>query len=158
MITLRFATAEDIPVILEWGQEMFKLNPAYSSFRYDSRMAKEAILRLLESPREETVCLVASNDTGPVGCLLGASGGLPFTGDKIATEFMFYVTTGNARAGKSLIDAYTYWAKLIGCSHVSLGIFEADQKQTYFTRRGYHRGENLYFKDIRPDGLIKGIN
>lgn len=145
MYSVNLATPQDEELLLSYLKKTLDLSPAYAGLTFDSERARTATRARLEANLEEGCTLVAYHGESPVGALCGAKTELPFSKDKIATEFLFYVEPGHPKAAWKLLEAYAFWARKVGCKSLSVGTFEPKQ---HFERKGFRKTEAIYMKDL----------
>jgi len=142
---VNLATPEDQGLLFTYLKNTLEASPAYSSLTLDPGMALESIRMRLVTKLEDGCTLIAFHGEKPVGALSGAKTDLPFSKDKIATEFLFYVEPGHPKAAYKLLEAYAYWARKVGCKVLSVGTFEHKE---HFIRKGFRKAEAVYLKEI----------
>lgn len=94
---------------------------------------------------EDTVSLLEEGK----GMLLGKASPFSFGYHKIAMEVGWWVDPEYRKSGvgKSLIDAFEYWANKMGCSLVVMGSLD-DSLGSYYEKNGYKSAERLYMKEL----------
>lgn len=149
---LRLLEERDIPTVVELGRNFFNASP-YSSLTF-SEQATEVFLRSCLARPEETICILAVEDSDvPVGALVGSIAKLPFSDDKVAAEIAWWMEPANRKGGQGLKlkKAYEYWAEKMGAKKISMALLKGKYSTAldeYYTRCGYHRAETAYVRDI----------
>lgn len=145
---IRFATEEDIPVLLRMIKEFYNQTP-YSSLEYDGEKTLTLISNLIASSKEEVIVLVLVNKSGNViGTLIATVTEPLCSAEKLATELVWWVDEGyRGRESIELLEAYEYWQKKIGCAGVSMASIQGGSDlDKFYKRRGYSVSELTYFK------------
>lgn len=149
MATLRHATLNDIPVLLEMGEKLYR-GSSYSFARLQPSRAREALEKFIIEGQENYLVLLSLADDKPVGVLAAYAFAPLFSDEKIGTEVLLWMEPEyrTPQRGKELLDAYEYWAKLVGCVGVQYGLLaSADQRLgKFYERRGAEDVEHVYVK------------
>ena len=145
---IRFATEEDIPVLLRMIKEFYNQTP-YSSLRYDNAKTSALVSGLITNSKDESIVLVLMDKGGDViGTLIAVITEPLCSTEKLATELVWWVDEGyRGRESIELLDAYEYWQKKVGCSGVSMASIQGGSDlDKFYKRRGYSVSELTYFK------------
>lgn len=149
--TLRHATLEDTQEILRLGREAFKDLP--SVFRLDTKKAVALIERfIVDGPKEDLFVLVSYDGDKVVGAIGGYAFEPLFSTQKVATE-CFWFLEKEYRGGRRALDmmeAYEYWARLVGCDAIQYGMFtEGVDLSGIYDKIGAKLVEKIYIKELR---------
>jgi hypothetical protein len=110
---------------------------------------RSLLVRAISSP-DATVILAEYGPDKFAGILIGFTTTSFFNASLMAMEPAFFVKPeyGHTRLGKDLIGAYEYWAKLKGCSTVTIGHLNNGPTSKSWQRRGYTLTEQFYTKEL----------
>ena len=150
--TLRHATLEDVPMMLEMGEELFT-GSSYSTLTLDKAKARENLEKFVIEGGTEYLCLLSLGDTGePVGIIAAYAFTPLFSSQKVAVEVLWYLKEEyrKSRRGREMMEAYEYWAKMVGCTTVQYGFLETSPKGMVkmYERYGCVKTETVYSKVI----------
>lgn len=146
-MTLKLATAEDFPYILEMAQKFAAASP-YKDFPMEEEKIQELILTLMKD-RNKTIIVLYVHDGKPVGMLAGMSSEMIFSREIIASEVIWWVDPGfRSRKTLALKEAYEYWAKRIGAKYIQMANLDDQKIERYYERTGYKLTERAYLKVI----------
>ena len=139
MITIREATLEDLPGLLELGREGVA-ESRFSALTFDPEHYTESLRGVILSEKNTHCLLLAVNAEGaPVGALLGALERYFFAAERVAGALGLYVTPASrgGPAAVKLITAFRRWALNRGAAELSIGVTSGlDLKRTdRFLRR-----------------------
>src|SRR5690554_5026836 len=121
--SVRIATLNDVPKIMEMAETLYKQS-TYSYIDIDLSKARESIEKFIVENGKEYMVLVSYDGDEVVGVLAAYAFSPLFSKDKIAVEALLWLEPDyrtNAR-GNDLLDAYEYWAKLVGCKILQYGL------------------------------------
>lgn len=151
-MTLKLATLEDLPRLHDLFYDFFLHSP-YASLEYDKEKIGETFVQACKN-RENFLLLVHVDDEGvSQGFLIGIKSSPLFSSDSIASELAWWIDpfARNFKAAASMLEAYEYWANLVGCKKVSLAHLDNDSNSTltkWYKRRGYTKCETAFVKEL----------
>jgi len=117
MLAIRHASMDDIEDIVAMGERGHKRG-ANARFDFSGMRARVLVAQCIT---RRTMCaLVASDDSGIVGFLLGNSDEYPYIAMRYATDLATYSEAPGA--GRALIEAFTRWADANGCDQIIVGV------------------------------------
>lgn len=149
--TLRHATLEDIPLLLEFAEALFDEAPL-APVRIDLSKVRAQLERLIASNQKEGLVLVSHDNGTPVGALVGIAHSPLFTSDLIASEVLWYLKPEfrKGRRGIDMMQAFEYWAKLIGCVTAQYGQMTTSPANldSLYKWNNARLAEKIYFKDL----------
>ncbi len=110
---IRFATAEDIPALVELGKEIHA-GTRLSALPYDKEKLASQFRAILEPPNEN-YCIFAAVVPGEgfVGALMGMLAEYPFSGARMSSNYVYFVRSryrGSSLAVR-LLFAFRQWAR-----------------------------------------------
>ncbi len=115
-MTIRPATADDVPTLLAWGRAFFQ-ESVYSQFSSWSDTAVEVQIRTMLEDTDSVIFVIDG-----VG-MIGGSLSQPYYSetDLVAQEMWWYVLpeARRSKAGQDLMVAFCAWAKESGATQVS---------------------------------------
>lgn len=149
---VRLATHEDIPVLLEFASKFHRMSP-YGGLSFSHEKGSVFLKTVIEGSLRDFVCLVALNDSKPIGFLVGAANEPVFSGDRIATELGWWIEeeSRGTRASMLIYAAYEDWAKRVDCVAVQGAYLPgvSTDLEKFYKKRGYHLVESSYLKRLR---------
>ncbi|WP_458233095.1 N-acetyltransferase family protein [Roseateles sp. P5_E8] len=148
-MTIRFATLNDVPALVEGGRRMHALT-RFRSFDYDEQKVASAFTDLLTKGQQKYVFLVAQNSASAVvGALIGVLEQHIFS-DQLTASVMHYDVLPEARSGGHgvrLLKAFEQWAANRKVAEIGLGInsgVDLARLSRFAVRMGYQKiGENF---------------
>jgi GNAT superfamily N-acetyltransferase len=154
MYSLKLATHEDIPKLLEAAEKAFSESPYKDKLTYSSQRSENMIRMLLDAGTQHAMILMAVEDDGVKGVIAGM---VTFTVaglEEIVTEFLWWVDKEyrGTKLSITLINGLEFWAKRLGVNHVVLGSMENEHSGTvdkYYKRKGYKKAETTYIKELK---------
>lgn len=149
--TLRHASLDDVPKLMEMGRTLYT-DSSYSLFGLDPARAQQMLEKFIIEGQEQFLVLISHDEGRSVGALAAYAFSPLFSSDKVATEVLLWLDpeyrTGHR--GNELLDAYEYWAKLVGCRAAQYGLLSsADPRLArLYERRGAKETERVYLKEL----------
>jgi GNAT superfamily N-acetyltransferase len=145
--TIRLGTLEDIPALLDLGEQLYKESPYKGTI---DRRKMRAHLERAVIEKGQYLVLISYDGDKVVGGLVAYAYQPVFSNDWIAIEVFLYVEK-NYRAstrGVDLVEAFEYWGKATGCQAVQFGVLTGFPKalEKLYERRGGEMTERLYTK------------
>lgn len=152
--TLRFATLEDVPRLLEIGAELYSGSPI-EMIGYDRKKVREGLETAIIDTRK-FLALVSTKKTGDTEEIVGALVAyhfLPiFSNNRVACELLLWLDPEHRRGrrGLDLMEGYEHWARLMGCTVVQYGFLanSPPKMETLYERTGAVFAEKMFFKRI----------
>lgn len=145
---LRLATYADFDDIKRMALDFHRASP-YGHLVVDVEKLEKTLQGLLDS--EDGLILLVSDEEGlPVGCLAGHLSEMIFSKSKVASEIIFWMDRPHQISFR-LIDAFEYWARLRGCTHVHMSLLgdeTGDRLGKIYNRKGYVNSERAYLKEL----------
>ena len=105
---------------------------------------------LIEAPREQAIVILYEVE----GVVRGFIGGIVnpnvFTKAKICVELGYYISQeySSIKAYRELLDTYESWAKEVAKADYVAGATYNERFGIVYERRGYHRTEVSYLKEL----------
>lgn len=149
--TLRHAGMKDIPYVIEFGKKIWYESP-YARFTVDEKATREQIERFIIEGQEDYLVLLSHDEGKPVGTLVAYAFKPLFSSDKAAVEVCWWLEPEyrTSKRAIEMMDAYEYWAKLVGCKVVQYGLLTSSpQRMTkLYEKRGAKLAETVYHKEL----------
>jgi len=148
-MTIRFASAQDVPALVEGGRRMHALT-RFRRFDYDAAKVARAFADLIAKGGHKYAFLVAEDGAGRiVGALIGVLEQHIFS-DQLTASVMHYDVLPESRMGGHgvrLLKAFEQWAANRKVVEISFGINsgeELERLSRFAQRMGYRKvGENF---------------
>ena len=155
-MTIRFATLEDVPALVQGGARMHALT-RFRRLDYDVTKVARAFADLVTKGQHKYAFLVAQNGDGRiVGALIGVLEQHIFS-DQLTASVMHYDVLPEARMGGygvRLLKAFEQWAANRNVVEITLGInsgAELEALARFAGRMGYRKvGENFVKEASMP--------
>lgn len=148
--TLRLATLDDVPALLELGKDLYKDSPL-EFMKFDFSKVRENLEAAILNPKEWLV-LVSHDEGKPVGCLVAYVFNPLYSKEKIACEVLWHLLPEHrkGRRGVDMMVAFEYWAKLMGCAVAQYGWMTSSpaRMEELYEKRGLKMVEKVYFKEL----------
>ena len=154
-MTIRFATLNDVPTLVEGGRRMHALT-RFRNLDYSECRVREAFSRLIELGQHKYVFLVAEDsEKGVVGALIGVLEQHIFS-DQLTASVMHYDVLPEKRMGGygvRLLKAFEHWCANRKVVEINLGVNSGEAVESlgrFVVRMGYSKvGENY----VKSKGL-----
>lgn len=147
--TLRMARLNDIPELLEMGKRLVNEGPM-KKIGFQESKARRMLEQAIIAPDNEWLALVSHKEDKPVGVLVAYCMQPVFSDEKVAVECFWWLEPDHrsGRRGLDMMEAYEYWAKLIGCKVVQYGwlISSPEKMKLLYDRIGAEKSEEVYYK------------
>jgi len=142
-MSIRLATVEDIDLVVEMGLKFIQATN-YKDYA-DEDTIRGLATKIINLPNEEGVILIYENH----GMLVATVTPFLFGKLKIAADIAWWIDPEHRgqKAGGELMEAFEYWAKLVGCNFVSMASLD-DSVGKYYEKKGYVLQERAYTKEI----------
>jgi GNAT superfamily N-acetyltransferase len=129
-------------------KEALEASP-YAGFPYTDESLKRTI-ELFLSDRATKVIVLLCFDGIPVGLIAGAiTPNLLCPHLKVASEAIFYVSPEHrGKHSFKLVDAYEYWAEMLGADIVLMANFGNETLDKLYKRKGYTLVEHSFIKEL----------
>ena len=148
---IRHATLNDVPEMLELARVLHGM-ARFEELPFDEDKTRAGIEKFIIGDKKTYVSLVSIEDDKVVGVLIAYCMEPLFSTKKVAIEVLLYMVPEyrSSHRGDQLIQAYEYWAKLVGASRAIGGfMYGMDERlEAFWRRRGYQDLEKLYAKDL----------
>lgn len=149
--SLRFATLNDIPWIISEAKKQF-LDAPYFAFGVDDRKVRQLFEKLIVEGQEHSIILISHDGGKPVGALAAYAFEPMFSHNKIAIECLWFLLDDYRKGsrGRDMANAYEYWAKLVGCSHVQYGLLSSSPQRmaSLYEKIGAAETERIFMKAL----------
>jgi hypothetical protein len=146
-MTLKLATQEDVPVVVEMALRYAKASP-FGRFPVDEAKINQIVQDLMRDRNKGIIVLYIVNDK-PEGMIAGMLTEMLFNHDAIATELVWWVNPEHrTRKSLKLKEAYEYWAKRVGAKFIQMAEMNDDKIRRFYERTGYDLTERAYLKVI----------
>ena len=133
------ATDHDTPVVISLLQELHTASEYNKHIPFDKQSTLETLSALLDSPKEDTCCILLEGpDKSVIGILVCSHMTHMFNKkEKTAVELAFWIRPEHRTLSgtKELLKAYRYWAKKIGCTSLFMGHLQNGSVETYKIKR-----------------------
>lgn len=149
-LSMRLATLDDVPHIMELGEDLYKGSPL-EFMDIDMSKAKAQIeAAILDNKTWLTLVSVDGDDV--VGVLIAYVFEPMYSKSKIACEVLWHLLPEyrKGRRGVDMMNAFEYWAKLLGCSVAQYGWMTSSpaRMEQLYEKRGLKLVEKMYFKEL----------
>lgn len=141
---IREATEADSARLVEMGLHFVASTPYRDLIVIDSEKLTGTILGLLANPA--AVILVSGNNplTGMLGLMVFDH---PFSGERTASEVVWWVEPDARGDGLRLLKAGEDWAKAAGASKINM-VAPNDRIESLYARLGYRQVETTYQRSL----------
>lgn len=138
---LKLATQEDLPVLVDMA-EKFAKSTEYAEYLPTDHL-QDVIRYFLGG--QDRIIIMHGND----GMLAGMLAPLMFSKTMIANEVAWWVEPDKRKSkiGAELLEAFEYWAKMIGAKFVQMSSLDESVGSLY-EKKGYKLYERAYMKNI----------
>ena len=143
---IRPATHEDIPRLIELGEQMH-VESRFASLPFDRDKVRGLFAHLIESP--DGLLLVAEIDGVPIGGFAGYVVEHYFARTKVASDFGLFIEPAS-RGGMTaprLLKAYIEWAKEQGAVMIQAGIttgVHVEQTTRLYEKLGFRNNGQIF--------------
>lgn len=140
---VRIATPEDLEIILSLSSKFLEASP-YSS-KGDLEKIRQLVLSFIEGDARDKIIFLYED----CGLLAASTTEFLFGKGKIAAEVAWWVNPERRKSdiGTKLLEAFEYWAKLVGCQSVTMACLD-DGISKFYESKGYRLLEKAYSKEI----------
>jgi GNAT superfamily N-acetyltransferase len=147
--TLRHATLDDVPQLLDVAFHLYEASP-YLDLVADRDKCRQVMEAFIIHGNKEHLLLVSHDGDEIVGLLMAFIHKPLFSNDTMANECLMWLEPEYRSVGRSkeLMDAYEYWAKLVGAKVAQYGHLSTVDERigALYKRRGAKPIEQTYFK------------
>ena len=143
---IRFATAEDIPRIVEMGQRLHD-ETSYSHVTY----SPERVAKTAETMIDAGFCIVAEKDGNVVGAMMGDVYTPWYTTDKLGLDYTFYVEPEhrNGLMAAKMVKMFETWCISMGATQIRPGVGTGDHGiERLYMALGYQPMGHWFLKNI----------
>jgi hypothetical protein len=146
-MTLKLATQEDVPVVVEMALRYAKASP-FGRFPVDEAKINQIVQDLMRD-RNKGIIVLYIVERQARGYDRRDADGNVFNHDAIATELVWWVNPEHrTRKSLKLKEAYEYWAKRVGAKFIQMAEMNDDKIRRFYERTGYDLTERAYLKVI----------
>ncbi len=149
--TLRHARLDDVPQLIELARGLSEGSPM-EALSIDFEKTRAGIEKAIISDQKDWLALVSHVEDKPVGVLVAYCFEPIFSKKKLAVEVFWYLDPEHrlGRRGIEMMQAYEYWAKLVGCDVVQYGwlVSSPEGMKTLYERAGAKLAEHVYYKSL----------
>ena len=142
-MTIRPATVEDVPAIAAMGQEFASTSTYAAHMQADPGRLAAVAGGILANP--DAAMWVCVRDSQPIGMLAMAMVTHPLSGDRIASEIVWWVDPSARGAGLRLLRTAERWAKALGAVAVHM-IAPTERVGQLYAAIGYAPVETNYYR------------
>lgn len=150
--TLRHASLDDVPKILQMSKDLYE-SSSYKRIAVDYTHARVMLEKFIIEGNKDFLVMLSHDNGKPVGVIAAYVFQPLFSSEKVATEVLLWLEPEyrTPSRAKELLDAYEYWAKLVGAAVAQYGLMSsADPRLSkFYERRGAEEVERVYYKDLR---------
>lgn len=149
-VSVRVATLDDLPVLVEMGRQLHAESPRYR----DSRYLPEKVEALGRSLIPAGGTHVAEKDGRIIGMLAGYVAEQWFSDYKVASDLTFYIAPEHrktSRAALLLVRAFEQWAIASGAKEIIPGTstqIDVESTTRFYTKMGYAVYGNTFIKRL----------
>lgn len=147
--TLRMARLSDIPYLLKMGERLVNEGPM-AKIGFDEAKSRQMLEKAIISSDTEWLALVSHKDDVPVGVIVATLIAPVFSDAKVAVECFWWLEPEfrTGRRGIEMMEAYEYWARLIGCKVVQYGWLTSspEKMKLLYARTGAEKSEEVFYK------------
>lgn len=141
-MTIRFATAEDVPALVELGRFFHSLT-RFKAYDFTAEKVAANLRGMIESKHGTHCCFVSQDRDGVlIGALIGCVES-HFFSDKLVASLIHYDVLPERRmggAGLRLLTAFKKWAENRGAFEVCVGVnsgVEIDRMDRFLKKLGF---------------------
>jgi len=149
--SLRHARLDDVPELIELAKKLSAGSPM-EALAVDYEKSRAAIEKAIISDQRDWLALVSHVDDKPVGVLVAYCFEPIFSSTKLAVEVFWYLDPEyrSGRRGIEMMQAYEYWARLVGCKVVQYGwlVSSPEGMKKLYERTGAELAEHVYYKPL----------
>ena len=122
MTEIRYATNEDVPILMEMIQEAHKESPRYSRLSFNFHKVLELFYSLIVN--DPGFAIVAERDGQIIGFMIGFCAPYWGSDDLVASDILVYITPKyrGGSSAKKMVEAFIAWAKEKGAILIQLGV------------------------------------
>lgn len=135
---LKIAERSDTIAFLELVEELYD-NTVYSTISpFDRERIEKMFVDSLGEDKEDICVLLLKSGERSIGTIaMSKTALLASAEDKIAVELAFWIKPAerNQKTIKLLIQAYKYWAKLVGCKAIFIGKLKGRKSPEFYSVR-----------------------
>jgi len=149
--TLRFASIEDIPQLQSLAMSLVKDSPI-EKIGVSPTKAVEQLTKFILNTGQDFLCLVSYDEDKVVGVLAAYAFEPVFSEERVACEVLWYLLPEyrKGRRGLEMMQAYEYWAKMVGCKVAQYGwlVNSPEGMKSLYERTGAVKSEEVYYKEL----------
>lgn len=153
MISLKLATWDHLPDLIEMAEEFHKNSPYAEIEEFNEARVSDVIISCFDNPTERIVIVLTDETNKAVGMIIAATSLSIFNYGKVASEIAWWVSP--QYRGKHSIElhkAYEYWAKNVAkCSVIQSALLEddsVDRVSRYYLRQLFIPVERAFIKKV----------
>lgn len=148
--TVRLATLEDVPRLLEIGATLYEGSPI-EMIGVDPKKVRTALETAIIDQRK-FLAIVSTKGEEIVGALVAYHFEPIFSDTRVACELLLWLDPEHRRGrrGVDMMEAYEYWAKLMGCKVVQYGFLanSPEKMEKLYEKTGAVFAEKMFFKKV----------
>lgn len=149
---LKLPEEQDREDCIRMAKNFFEASP-FSNLKFSREGLDAFFNQYLVDKNSCIIILLCSNEGENVGMVCGIAQNPLFSSEQIASELAWWVDEEYRHNGKSaeLMYAFEDWGKRIGAKASSLASIEGFSPpgvDKFYTKMGYHRSENSYYKEF----------
>lgn len=150
--TLRHAGLNDIPKIIDISQKLYQKS-GLTMFNVDRKKAIETLEEFIITGQTEYLVLLSVLGDDIVGVLAAYAFKPLFSSDKLAVECLWWLDEEHrtTRRGLDMMNAYEYWARMIGCKAAQYGVLATSPRglEKLYLKRGAEFTESVYTLELK---------
>lgn len=144
-VTIRSATIADIPRLVEMGMRFLRTGSYQRHLAENPEQIAATARQMVESP--DAAVFVAETDRRIVGMLAVFCYQHPLSGERVASELVWWVDPESRGAGLRLLRVAEQWAAAHGARALQM-IAPDEHVGRLYEHRGYCRMETLYQRTV----------
>lgn len=148
--TLRLATLEDVPALMQIGEELYRGSPV-EKIGISMKKVRTAVERAIIDQRT-FLAIVSVKGSEIVGALVAYHFTPIFSDNRVACELLMWLDPEHRRGrrGVDMMEAYEYWAKMMDCKVAQYGFLanSPPKMEKLYERTGAEFAEKMFFKTL----------
>lgn len=146
---LKLATEEDYEACLHLTYQMYT-HSHWTNSPFVPEKCRQVFDSYLNGDKTNIVIILLC-DPDPYGIIIGVKQPLPFCDGTVSTEVVWWVDENrkDIRGLLWLYEAFEDWSRRTKATYIQSGmLLSLADLSKFYERRGYHRAEQSYFKEI----------
>jgi RimJ/RimL family protein N-acetyltransferase len=148
---IRLFQETDKEAFMRMGRSFFEASP-YSSFSLSEKKLLDLFHNACYNKEVFLGLLIVDLEDSPKGMIIASISSSFFSDDVVANEIAWWVDPDyRGKESTDLIDAYLYWAEMMGCKSCTLALLTETTNpkvEKYYKRIGFRKVEEAYLKEF----------